>query len=251
MWQQRRYPVAMANSATKSEFQLARVVFFGRDISEYVTMFNLDLAAMKGKRVLDCCAGPASFAVQAAEQGIESTACDPLYSEDTETLRKHVDVDSQTVEDKQAATRELFHPELTPVSERRKAMELFLADFDNEANKARYVSASLPSLPFPDKSFDMALCANLLFLYSDAAYGGMIPEGSPFDYVFHERAIEELLRVSPNDVRIYPLQGTSADEHAFLRLLMSRFARDGFKCELVDVAQRDIIGAEKMLHITR
>lgn len=239
------------NSATKSEFQWGRVVFFGRDISEYVAMLNLDLDAMRGLKVLDCCAGPAAFAVQAAAQGVDVVACDPLYGEDAQALRKMVDEDTQAVSEKQARTRDLFHAELVPVAERRKAMELFLEDFEKPESGHRYVSAELPSLPFADKSFDIVLCANLLFLYSDATYGGMITEGSPFDYVFHERAIEELMRVCRQDVRIYPLQGTAADEHAFLRLLMKQLTAQGLECTLEPVAQRDIIGAEQMLRIRR
>jgi hypothetical protein len=239
------------NSATKSEFQWGRVVFFGRGISEYVAMFNLDLAAMRGLKVLDCGAGPAAFAVQAAEHGIDAIACDPLYGEELQSLRKMVDEDTQAVSEKQERMRELFHEELVPASERRKEMEQFLADFEKPESGHRYVAAELPSLPFADKSFDIVLCANLLFLYSDAAYGGMITESSPFDYVFHERAVEELMRVSRQDVRIYPLQATAADEHAFLRLLMKQLTAQGLECSLEPVAQRDIIGAEQMLRIRR
>lgn len=239
------------NSATKSEFQWGRVVFFGRDISEYVAMFNLDLDGMRGMKVLDCCGGPAAFAMQAAEHGVDVVACDPLYDNDSAALRKLVDEDTASVAEKQARTRELFHPELVPVAERRKAMELFLEDFEKPESQHRYVSAALPSLPFMDRSFDMVLCSNLLFLYSDATYGGMITEGSPFDYVFHERALEELMRVTRKDLRVYPLQGTAADEHAFLRLLMKHLTGLGFTCTLEPVVQRDIIGAEQMLRVAR
>ena len=57
----------------------------------------------------------------------------------------------------------------------------------------RYVPGELPSLPFGDKEFALALCSHLLFLYTDN-----------LSLEFHLKSVEELCRVS-NEVRIFPL----------------------------------------------
>jgi hypothetical protein len=48
---------------------------------------------------------------------------------------------------------------------RMAAMRGFLEDYEQGKSEGRYVDAELPALPFPDASFDLALCSHLLFLY--------------------------------------------------------------------------------------
>ena len=45
-------------------------------------------------------------------------------------------------------------------------METFLGDYVAGAAEGRYIDAELPTLPFPDASFDLALSSHFLFLYS-------------------------------------------------------------------------------------
>ncbi len=74
---------------------------------------------------------------------------------------------------------------------RLAAMENFLADYEAGKAAGRYIEGVLPSLPFADDSFDLALCSHLLFLYSEQ-----------LDADFHIAAVRELLRVA-RDVRIF------------------------------------------------
>jgi len=74
-----------------------------------------------------------------------------------------------------------------------ETMEAFLADYDAGKRNGRYVDEELPALPFPDESFDLAVCSHFLFLYSEH-----LPE------VFHRSSILELCRVAA-EVRIFPL----------------------------------------------
>ncbi|MBS2008420.1 MAG: hypothetical protein JST01_15335 [Cyanobacteria bacterium SZAS TMP-1] len=240
------------------KFDFDRVAFFGRGIDEYVAMFNLDLQAMLQvvplPRVLDCPAGPAAFAAQGAGYGLEIVACDPMYGEDdVNHLRWIIDLDAHKVAVKQAANRSLFHSQLTPVAVRRRAMDVFLDDYVSGRSRGRYVAGQLPYLPFEDKSFDIVLSANLLFIYSDFASGGMM-ENSPFDFDFHKRAIYDLLRVARREIRIYPLNGPMSDasdgkRHAYLGPLMDDLTALGHRVQLQRVKQRDIVGAEDMLLI--
>lgn len=232
------------------KFDFDGIVFFGRCINEYVSMFNLDLSSMRGQQILDCSAGPAAFAFEAAGMGIQVTACDPLYVNDVATLKTIVDDHSAIVYEKQKAAMSLFHPEVVSVPQRRKAMEMFLKDFVQGKLIGRYVPGILPNLPFASNQFDTTLCANLLFLYSDITSGGML-QNSTMDYNFHSKALHELLRVTKKDVRIYPLQAPSLSEHQYLPRIMKELTDEGYKCELIPVQQRDIIGAEKMLQVTK
>ncbi len=232
------------------KFDFDGIVFFGRCINEYVSMFNLDLNSMRGQRILDCSSGPAAFAFEAAAMGIQVTACDPLYVNDVATLKTIIDDHSAIVYEKQKAAMSLFYPEVVPVPQRRKAMEMFLKDFVPGKLIGRYVPGVLPNLPFASNQFDTTLCANMLFLYSDIASGGML-QNSTLDYNFHSKALHELLRVTKKDVRIYPLQGPNVTEHQYVPRIMKELSDEGYKCELVPVQQKDIIGAEKMLQVTK
>ncbi|CAN5575087.1 SAM-dependent methyltransferase [soil metagenome] len=232
------------------KFDFEDVVFFGRCIDEYVAMFNLDLEAMRGQQILDCSSGPAAFALEAAAMGIHVTGCDPLYVNDVATLRNIVDDHSAIVYEKQKAAISFFHPEVVSVPQRRKAMDKFLKDFVQGKLIGRYVPGVLPNLPFASNQFDTTLCANLLFLYSDIASGGML-QNSNMEYKFHSKALHELLRVSKKDVRIYPLQGPNVSEHHYIPRIMKELSDEGFKCELTPVKQRDIIGAEMMLQVSK
>jgi hypothetical protein len=234
----------------QTRFDFHDVAFFGRCIDEYVSMFDLDLSAMRGQQVLDCPSGPAAFAFEASALGINVTACDPLYVQDVASLRTIVDDDSASVYEKQKAARNFFHPELVSVVERRKAMEIFLKDFVQGKLIGRYVPGMLPNLPFSSNQFDTTLSGNLLFLYSEIGTGGML-HNSRMDYDFHSKAVHELLRVTKNEIRIYPLQAPNVTGHEYVPRLIKELTDQGFVCELVPVKHRDVIGAETMLRISK
>jgi SAM-dependent methyltransferase len=234
---------------SQTKFVFGHVAFFGRSIDEYQTMFNLQLDQLSGKSILDCGAGPSAFALQAAKLGATVTAVDPLYSLSFEVLRETVDEDAAAVLAKQSSNSTFICADVVPTSERRKSMELFLQDFESGKQSGRYVSANLPRLPFEDKSFDLVLSGNFLFEYSDTESGGMLV-GSPFDYQFHVKAIEELLRVCRNELRIYPLLAPGNSEHKYRDRIVAEFQAKGFNVSLESVTHRDIVGADKMLRIT-
>src|SRR5659263_343803 len=87
---------------------------------------------------------------------------------------------------------------------RMSAMAKFLEDFPAGMIQKRYIPDALPSLPFGDKEFDLALCSHLLFLYTDN-----------LSLEFHLRSLEELCRVS-NEVRIFPLLDINANRSLYV-----------------------------------
>jgi len=76
---------------------------------------------------------------------------------------------------------------------RMHGMQAFLDDYDLGKRQGRYVAAELPSVAFPDKSFDLAVCSHFLFLYTEH-----------LSEAFHRFAILELWRVA-REIRIFPL----------------------------------------------
>jgi len=70
------------------------------------------------------------------------------------------------------------------------SMTMFLEDFEKGVGEGRYQALELPSLPFEDSVFDLALCSHFLFTYS-----------VNLDFGFHLAAILEALRVA-KEVRI-------------------------------------------------
>lgn len=232
-------------------FAFHKVLFFGRTLCEYLGMFNVEIAKLKGQRVLDCPAGPASFVAECRQQGIQAVGCDPMYGEDKSTLSALIEREREECLARQARVRHLFDEE-KPVDDYRSAklaaFERFIEDYDTGLKEGRYMRAGLPELPFSDAAFDLALSSNFLFLYSDYQEGGMLID-SPFNYEFHLKAVLELLRVA-KDVRIYPLKGPHKDAHSFVWRIVEHLSSCGFCAEVVAVPYRDVKGAHHMLRIT-
>jgi ubiquinone/menaquinone biosynthesis C-methylase UbiE len=118
---------------------------------------------------------------------------------------------------------------------RMKAMSRFLSDFDAGCQQGRYVSASLPTLPFPDSGFDLALCSHYLFLYSDHVDGPA-----------HLASIRELCRVA-TEVRIFPVVSLDGKVSKHLDQVMTALSADGIDVFLQPVSYRFQKGATEML----
>lgn len=202
--------------------QLERVVFFGRTGEESLTMYQLDPAAWRGARVLDCPGGPGSLSALLRRSGIDVTAVDPLYGLDPDALeqRARLDIDRTVAE---LAANPAIDPRFDPEVCRRQRLDA-LADFlaDRRLHPDRYLEAALPELPFPDGSFDLVLSGHLLFSYSPMASGGLLPEGG-FDLDWHRRAVAELLRLATREVRLYPAHTAQGvvERHPFAAVLLA------------------------------
>lgn len=180
----------------KNGLVLDRVVLLGRTLEEYRRYFALDLDALRGRRVLDVASGVGSFCAEACASGLDVTACDPIYALPPDVIEPRCQADLGHVLD---AVRGLptyrwdFYRSPEHLREfRERAFRTFLADY-REHGADRYVTGQLPKLPLADGAFDLTLVSYLLFVYDDH-----------FDYDFHRRAIQELMRVTCGEVRLYP-----------------------------------------------
>jgi len=200
-------------------FTLNDVVPWGRNLTEYCAMFGLR-EAERAVSILGCADGPASFNAEGTAAGMRIVSVDPLYAFAAREIRARIE-------------------QATPIASRLQSMENFLADYDAGVAQGRYVSGSVIDLPFPDHSFDLALCSNFLFLYS-----------AQHDLAFHLKAIRELLRVA-DELRIFPLLELGAVESRHLNAIMLALPRMGVRAERRRVdyeLQRD---GNEMLVISR
>jgi len=84
-------------------------------------------------------------------------------------------------------------------------MEKFLDDYDEEKRQGRSGAAELPTIPFLDQSFDLAVCSHFLFLCTEH-----------LSAAFHHSAIQELYRVA-REVRVFPLRELDGTNLAICR----------------------------------
>jgi hypothetical protein len=215
------------------------VLVTSRSYAEYEAMF--DLSELPDS-VLDCCAGGAGFTAEAAARGVDAVAVDPAYelaaAELVDTVRRSLPAGSGIVD--QHAGSFVWNWYGSP--ERRDELRLDAADrflTDVAEVPDRYVPGSLPELPFPDQRFDLVLSSHLLFTWADK-----------YDKDWHRAALNELIRVSRSEVRIFPLVKMGAGEPVeFLPSLLEEL--DGVEAEIRKVPYEFQVGADEMLVLSR
>jgi len=160
-------------------------------------MFGLTATDLSGE-ILDCAGGPASFNAEASARGHRVVSCDPLYEFSAGEISARINATFDQIVSNAESNRDryLWHKIESPhrLGEvRMAAMQRFLDDLPTGWGAGRYRAAALPSLPFGDRAFDLALCSHFLFTYSDE-----------LSMDFHVAAIEEMHRVA-REARVSPL----------------------------------------------
>jgi hypothetical protein len=222
-------------------FSLDEIVPWGRSFDEYVGMFGLTEADLSGP-VLGCGDGPASFNAEATRRGHRVISCDPIYQFSVAQIEQRVHETYDTIMEELRPNVDSYIWDTFGSPEglgkaRMTSMRRFLADYERGKREGRYVNACLPSLPFPDKTFDLALCSHLLFLYSDH-----------LSLTFHRAAIAELCRVA-QEVRIFPLLDLGSQESAHLEPITSGLQNAGCEARFVQVDYEFQKGANTFLSI--
>lgn len=215
----------------------------GRSFDEYRAMFDLTEADLRGP-ILDCSAGASSFAAQAGAERLDVTAADPAYGWPSDTLAEAVAGGLTGAAAILTAAPDAFDWDWygTPerhTSLRREAASRFL--LDRATHPDRYVAATLPTLPFPDRAFDLVLCSHLLFTWA-----------AELGEHWHRQALTELVRVSARQVRIFPLVGKGTEgQPAFLRPLAEELRARGLTVRAHPVPLRFQRGAGYAMVIDR
>lgn len=222
-------------------FTLDKVVPWGRSFEEYQKMFALPADA-SNLRILGCGDGPASFNCEATRHGWSVVSCDPIYRFDVNQLRERINATSlEILEQTRRNAKSFIWDSIRSVEElgqmRMATMDEFLHDFPEGRNAGRYIDAELPCLPFEFRSFDLAICSHLLFLYTDH-----------LGLTFHLQSIEEMCRVA-SEVRIFPLLRLDTVPSPFVDAVIAHFGNDRFNVSVEQVPYEFQRGGNKMLRI--
>ncbi|WP_028477989.1 methyltransferase domain-containing protein [Nocardia sp. CNY236] len=217
-----------------------QVIISSRSLDEYRAQFSLTDDDLR-RKILDCPGGAAELTAVVSNRGGDATACDVAYFGDgLQRLAENVATQSDVGTDYIRSHQDLYEWTLfaDPDSVQRvrhQAGAQFAAH--SREHPERYIAGKLPDLPFADNSFDLVLSSTLLFCYAH-----------DFDYDFHVAAITELMRVTRDELRIYPLVpvGTTTLYPQMDRLLADLTTRD-IAGQIVDVDFRFQRGAHHML----
>jgi hypothetical protein len=218
-------------------------VFIGRTFEEYLDMFLLSQGELKGKKILDCPAGACSFTAVGNRTGLDVTACDIAYYHSWEDLKnKGLKDIEHTMEHMQKAQNNYKWDYFNDVEGLRKYRLSALQDCTNDMMESRqnYISVTLPFLPFKNAEFDILLSAHFLFMYGDR-----------LDYQFHIETLNELLRVTKEEVRIFPLVDLEGKRYEHLDKIISYLTDNGCIVEEVKVPYEFQINANSMLKIEK
>ena len=125
----------------------------------------------------------------------------------------------------------------TVIDGARAAMQDFLNDYDSGKSQGRYVDAELPMYPFPDGSFDLALCSHFLFLYT-----------SHLGEAFHVSAVREMCRVA-TEVRIFPLLKLGGSPSPYVDSVADDLRTSGYHVWVETVQYEFQRGGNQMMRI--
>jgi hypothetical protein len=222
-------------------FTLEQVVPWGRSFDEYCGMFALssdDLAL----KILGCGDGPASFNAEATRRGMAVTSCDPIYRWEAGQIRERIVATyDQIIDQTRRNSDEFVWSSIRSIDElgqvRMAAMEAFLDDYRQGRADGRYLEAELPTLPFANRSFDLALCSHLLFLYS-------VQLGEEF----HRDSLRELCRVA-REVRVFPLLALGGQRSAYVDRSVADLRESGHDVSIESVPYEFQRGGNQMVRI--
>jgi SAM-dependent methyltransferase len=224
-------------------FTLDQVVPWGRSFDEYRSMFALTDPDLR-RTILGCGDGPASFNAEATRRGGTVVSSDPLYGLKAVEIRDRITATYEQILDQTRRNAEEFvWDSIRSVEElgqiRMAAMQDFLDDYGRGKAEGRYVDAELPTLPFADATFDLALCSHFLFLYS-------VQLGE----AFHRSAIREMCRVA-SEVRIFPLLALGGQRTPYVECGAEEARSSGFDASIENVAYEFQRGGNQMLHLRK
>jgi len=234
----------MTEAADRPDFQLDGIVPWGRRLDEYAAFFALDGEPRRWPAILDVGAGPASFAAEASGRGARVVAVDPLYRFGADAIRQRYATARGPMEDglQRAADRFVWDFYRSPVDvlrRRDEAIHLFLEDYEWGRACGRYAEAALPSLPYRDGQFGLALVSHLLFLYAQE-----------LDAAFHVAALAELARVA-REVRVFPLIALDGTPSPHLEPVLAALEAEGYAVDTPAVPFEFQRGASRMLRLRR
>lgn len=225
-------------------YLLKKVVPWGRNLNEYMTMFSLTSDDIASKKIISFGDGPASFNAEASEIGGSVLSLDPIYRFSADEIKTRIDEVSGTVMEQTEQNKERYNwngnikslDELKSV--RMSAMNVFISDFEKGKVEGRYIEHSLPDrTPFWNNSFDIGLSSHFLLMYTQLGYD------------FHIRSIDEMLRIC-REVRIFPTVDLSGYKTELAEKITDHY-RKRYKVSLIKTKYEFQKGGNEMLSIIK
>ncbi|GGF13609.1 hypothetical protein GCM10010954_10420 [Halobacillus andaensis] len=228
---------------SRTKLNLEKIIFIGRTYEEYLDMFSLNEEALKGKKILDCPSGACSFTAVGRSKGMDITAADMAYDHSGAVLENKGKQDlHHAMEHMEKAKNNYIWSYFQNIEELKKYRQSALENCTQDWKEAsdRYLPVVLPELPFKDEEFELVLSAHFLFMYADR-----------LTYEFHLRSLEELLRVTKEEVRIFPLVDLEGKRYKRMDDLVEHLSSQGYAVEEVNVSYEFQKNANSMLVVTK
>jgi hypothetical protein len=222
---------------------LSEIVPWGRSHAEYVAMFGLSSSDLC-KSILGCGDGPAGFNAGQTARGGRVVSVDPIYEFGGAEIGRRFEEAAPGIISQLRRTEAdwVWTHHTSPdqlLDTRRQALRAFLEDYGRSRAEGRYLTASLPCLPFADRAFGLALCSHLLFVYS-----GILSEQ------FHVDSVLELCRVA-DEVRLFPLLALDHRPSPHLSSVLGAVTARGLRVQVVRVPYEFQPGGNEMLLVRR
>ncbi|OAB32563.1 SAM-dependent methyltransferase [Paenibacillus macquariensis subsp. defensor] len=233
----------MSRAERRTKLEIERIVFIGRSYEEYLDMFSLSEDELKGMKILDCPAGACSFTAVGNKLGLDITACDIAYYHAQEDLvNKGLQDIVHTMEHLENVKEKYIWDYFKDINSLRDNRQSALNDCANDMRESseRYIPVTLPMLPFKDEEFDILLSAHFLFTYAER-----------LDYEFHITTLNELLRVSKEEIRIFPLVDLEGKRYEHLDRIVKYLEDMGCTVEEINVSYEFQANANAMLRIIK
>ncbi len=224
----------------KKKLDLKDIVLIGRTFDEYYKMFALSDLNPQRERILDVASGVSSFCKEANAKGYDVMASDRIYNFLPDEIEIKCVRDLETVFSELAKVMDLYNWDFfKTVSDlraaREKAYKLFVQDFKLQGSK-RYIFTEYPRNSFTDNQFTVSLVSHFLFMYDEH-----------LDYEFHKKTILELLRISSEEVRIFPLVNLKGKRSNFVEVLLNDPEFNSFKMAIRKVDYEFVKNGNEML----
>lgn len=223
------------------KFELEDIVLIGRTFEEYYNMFELKEIS-KDDNILDVASGVSSFCAEANLKGYHVTASDRIYRFSSSSIEKKCARDLEIVLEKLSDVKDSYKWEyFKDINDLAKNRELayrtFIVDFKEKRN-SRYINTEFPETQFKDDQFTISLVSHFLFLYDEH-----------LDYNFHKKTISELIRITSDEIRLFPIVNLRYKRSSFVNKLIEDPEFADYEMEIKRVNYEFLKNGNEMLKI--
>ncbi|WP_368489567.1 hypothetical protein [Clostridium sp. BJN0013] len=225
----------------EKKLDLKNIVLIGRTFNEYYRMFDIHNIS-KSERILDVASGVSSFCAEARTLGYDVTASDRIYCFSAKKIKEKCAKDLEITMTKMEEIKDLYKWEYFKdikhlKGHRKKAYKTFIQDF-KQNSRVEYVTTEYPKSHFKDKQFNIALVSHFLFMYDEH-----------LGYKFHKKVIEELVRITSKEIRVFPIVNLKCEKSLFVNRLIEDKCFSKYEIETVKVNYEFVKGGNEMLVI--